>query len=60
MTAEERKMFALDSLRNTLADIREYVNLLKNHRNKYNQSYIDYLKAKYFDRKCYYREVMEG
>ena len=60
MTNEERLMFAKDSLRNTLADMREYLRMLRNNRAKhYDQEYINYLKAKYFDRRYYVNELIK-
>ena len=56
----DRKDFALFALRNTLADIREYVNFLKNCQikgnflEKFDRDYVRYLKAKYFDRLEYF------
>ena len=53
-------MFAKDSLRNTLADMREYLRMLRNNRAKhYDQEYINYLKAKYFDRRYYVNELIK-
>lgn len=51
---------ALDELRNTLADIREYVNFLKNRKlkgdflEKFDPEYVRYLKRKYFARLEYF------
>ena len=51
---------ARDELRSTLADIREYVNFLKNRQlkgdflEKFDAEYVRYLKRKYFDRLEYF------
>lgn len=52
--------FALDALQNTLMDIKEYVNFLKNCQlrgnflEKYDREYVRHLKAKYRERLEYY------
>lgn len=60
MNHEQELIFAVDSLRNAVSELREFLRGCKNNfKKRYTREAADYYRAKYFNRLAYVRDLRE-